>query len=1007
MKHFKLFLIFSLGFVCTTFAQVTIKGTITDTRGVPLPGATVIEKGTENGVVADFDGNYNIQVMGPESVIIYSSLGFSQQEILVNQQITINVKLEEDTQKLDEVVVVGYGTQKKSDVTGAVLRVSTESTEDQPNYSVLQSLQGQAPGVNITTPSRAGEEPNLLIRGTNSLTATNSPLVVVDGIIYNGNISDFNPKDIETIDILKDASATAVYGSRAANGVLLVTTKRGESIKPVINFGTYVGFQVADNLVNVLDGPGYERKIADFNDILLADNPVASPVELTDIEIANRDAGIQTDWIDETLRTGSIRNYNLNVSGRTAKTNYYISGAYFEQEGIELNDNFDRTTLNLNLTTDITDWYSISIKTALSTSDFSGIPANVGTAATISPYGDLYDENGPGGFAFLPFGDPLGENPLINTLIDDQDKRLSLWGVVSSNLEVPFIPGLKWTLNYSNNLRTQRNNRFLDNESTVAGRLANGIAQKSNQRFYDWTLDNILNYKKTFVDKHNVDLTLLLSREFRNFEQTLATNSNFVSQELGFNNLGLAEVQQSDSNLEELSTIAQMARLNYSYDSRYAITLTARRDGYSAFSEDNKYSIFPAAAFAWTVSNEKFMESFDWLSNLKLRLSYGENGNRGIDRFSTFQRLGQNGFNRLTSLSRIGIDQYLFGNGGSTIATYNVASLGNNELTWETTTSQNIGLDFGLFKNRIVGNIEAYVSNTTDLLQLRAIPTITGFSQILTNIGEVENRGIEIGLTTNNITNGDFMWSSGLAFSLNRNEILSLGGVDADGDGREDNDIANGWFIGEDINSIFGFRTNGIYQLDDDIPDGFRQGDYRLVDTNNDGDITPEDRQILGTTSPNYSLGFSNTFRYKQFSLYLLINTIQGGNGFYVGDNFQTRSVNRLDFPTFTERFNIQDVPYWTHNNPTNHYPRLDYAPKFAHPIIEDRSFVRIQDVNLSYNFSPELLERIKLRDLRFYVSAKNLFTFTDWTGYDPENRTTIQNLPFLKTFTLGFDISF
>ena len=981
--------------IITDIERVTVSGTITSAvDGEPLPGVSILIKGTSVGTISDINGAYTINTES-EDILQFSFIGYESQEILVGNRTTIDVVLEEDLEQLEEVVVVGYGTQRKADLTGSVVRVTTEETTDLPNFSVLQSIQGRVPGVNITSPERPGQDPSLNIRGNNSLTASNSPLIVVDGIIYWGSISDFNPNDIETIDILKDASATAVYGSRAANGVLLITTKKGRTEKPRFNFNAYYGIDQAAGLIDVMDGERYLEKTDDYNEILLSNNPDASLIELTNIEKENLANGRETDWVDLSTRTGAIQNYHLSVSGNTDKTNYYIAGNYFSHEGIALNDQFERTTLNMNLTNDITDWFTISVKSALSSKDYSGVPANLFAATAQSPYGAVFDEDGPGGYAFLPIGDPLGINPLIPTLIDNEDKRLSLWGVVSSKMSIPFIEGLTWTLNYSNNFRRNLVNQFTNNTISNAAEVQNGIAFKRKDEFYDWTLDNIINYRKTFADKHSVDFTLLLSRENRNLDFTTARASNFVSQSLGYNNLGLGAIQESSSNLEEQSAISQMARVNYGFDDRYALTLTFRRDGFSAFAAGNKYANFPAVAAAWTLSNETFMQNINWLDYLKLRLSYGKNGNQGINRYS--------------SLARISTDQYIFGNGGTTQATYNVASLANSDLTWETTTSSNIGVDFRLFEGVLSGSVDAYISNTENLLQSRTLPRTSGFASVLTNIGETENKGVEISLNSVNVQKTDFNWTSGLVFSMNRSRIVSLSGIDADNDGVEDDDISNGWFIDEDPNVIFGFKTDGLYQLGDDIPDGFRPGDFRLVDVNNDGEFTPEDRVILGLRNPGFIWALTNTVSYKRFSLYVMVNSVVGGgNGnFYVGNNYATRSVSPIGNTTYTERFNVQDVPYWTPNNPTNEYPRLDYNPVFPHPIIESRSFVRIQDVTLSYNFSDELLSRWSINNLRLYTSIKNLYTFTNWSGYNPETASTIRDIPFLRNYTVGINLSF
>jgi TonB-linked SusC/RagA family outer membrane protein len=426
-----------------------------------------------------------------------------------------------------------------------------------------------------------------------------------------------------------------------------------------------------------------------------------------------------------------------------------------------------------------------------------------------------------------------------------------------------------------------------------------------------------------------------------------------------------------------------MARLNYSYKHSYAVTFTARRDGFSGFSANHKYATFPSVAFAWTATNEPFLKKVSWLDYLKLRLSYGNNGNQAVGRYQ--------------SLARMGSDKYVFGN--QRITTIYVNSVANNDLTWETTTTKNIGLDFEVLKSRISGSIDVYSSETHGILLRRALPEVTGFKDILTNVGRVHNHGLEMSLHSINLQKGAFRWESALTFSLNRNRIDELTG--------QGDDIRDGWFIGQPLQSFYGYQTEGIYQLKDtNIPPGFEPGDFRIADTNQDGKITADDRKILGNKLPYYAYSIANTLHFKQLNLYVLINALQGGHGYYLGNNNATRNVN-APFTTFTERFNIQDVPYWTPNRPSEKYPRINYIPPFPHPILEDRSFVRIQDVSLSYHFKKTALERIRLNNLTVYVSAKNLYTFTRWTGYDPENATTIADFPLMRTYTVGIDFSF
>lgn len=966
-----------------TVPPIHISGKVTDSLGRPLPGVTVQVKGQQTGVVTDDQGNYTLEA-ADDATLLISYIGYVEQEIPVSGRSHINVVLREEISALNQLVVVGYGTQERKDVTGAMTRIRTDKTAELPDYNVLQSLQGRVAGLNITTPVRPGASPGMLVRGLNSISAGNSPLVVVDGIIYNGSLSDFNTNDIATVDILKDASAAAVYGSRAANGVLLITTKTGTSSKPRFNFNTYQGIQHPVRLIPVMDGPGYIQKILDYREATgLEADPARIEDYLTVTEAENYRQGKTTDWVDKVIQTGITSNYHLDVSGKTSKTDYYLSGTYFKQKGIVVNDKYDRVTLNMNLTNHITDWYFISAKSMFSFQHRPGRPASITQAFWQSPYGSLLDDEGPGGYAYYPVGDPLGVNPLINPLIESNESNTSLWGLFSSNLDLPFIPGLRWTLNYSSNLRLDKSDVFFDNKTSNTGIIANGRGMKDETTHVDWTLDNILNYHKTFGSDHSIYVTLLYSREGSRLSASGLSGSNFFTQVLGYNNLGLAEIQEVSSNYEDQSSISYMARLNYSFRGTYAITLTARRDGYSGFSKNNKYATFPSVALAWTASNEPFLKGHPWLDFLKLRLSYGNNGNQAVGRYR--------------SLAKLNSDKYVFDQ--QTTTSVYVSSMANDDLSWETTTTENAGLDFELLHGAISGSIDVYASQTRGILLERALPEVTGFSEIFTNIGKVHNHGVEVTLNSTNLNKGDWRWESGLVFSLNRNKIVELTG--------QGDDIRDGWFIGKPLNSIFGYRTDGIYQLDDhDIPAGFEPGDFRIYDRDHSGTITSEDREILGNTLPNYSIGLNNTLRYKQFSLYLLVNSIQGGHGYYLGNNNATRNVN-APFTTFTERFNIQNVPYWTPSRPSNTYPIINYIPPFPHPILEDRSFVRIQDLSLAYTFAARTLASLKLDALKVYVSGKNLYTFTHWTGYDPENATTISGFPLMRSYIIGLDLSF
>lgn len=975
--------------------DITVKGKVTDTEGNPLPGVNVVEKGTTNGAVTNLEGEYTISLSSPDAILSFSYVGFLTEEIEVAGKTQIDLTLVEDIQTLEEVVVIGYGTMKRRDLTGTISSVGTEKTRDIPNNNILQSLQGSVPGLNIETPNRPGETRRFTIRGINSISASNKPLIVVDGIIYNGALTDFNPNDIEKIDVLKDASAAAVFGARSANGVIIITTKMGETSKPMFDFNAYYGISNPTYLIPVLDGPGYIQKVLDFREAsgLEADpSNVGNYINLTEAE--NYRNGNTVDWYDHMVRSGIVQNYNLNVSGKTDRTNYFLSGTYLSQEGIVYNDNFDRITLRANFENQITDWYKFSFRSSFSSKDYSGKESDLYYG--MSPYGSYWENEELGIYKEFPMDDPYFAHPLINTLIDDKEINTSFFGVASSELDVPFIKGLKWTLNYSANLRYNKHYNFWDNTIAAgSGKTLNGRAIKELSEDHDWTLDNILNYNRTFLDIHSFDVTLLYSRSSSSFDETITEANDFFNQTLGYNNLEIAAVQKTSSELTEFDNVAYMGRLNYVFNHKYLLTATLRKDGYSGFAKGKKYALFPSLALAWTASNENFMKNISWLNLLKLRLSYGENGNQALAPYKT--------------LARIEGEQYVYGDGGTTTTTVNVTSMANTELGWETTKVKNIGIDFGFLKNRLNGSVDVYSSNTFDLLFNRNIPATSGFNTIWTNIGKVHNQGVEVALNSKNIQNNNFSWESGFTFTLNRNRIDELLGQDLDEDGKEDDILTSGLFIGEPIDVIYGYKTDGIYQLDDtDIPSGFVPGDFRLVDITGEGEIGTDDRIILGTTNPNYSFSIFNTLKYKNFSFYVLINSIQGGGkkNYYVEDNIAMHNVNS-PFSAWTERFNIQDVPYWTPNNPSNEYARINYMANRGHPYLEDRSFVRIQDVNFSYTFSKAMLGKLPLEDLRLYVSGKNLYTFTKWTGYDPENATSIGDFPMLRTFTLGIDLKF
>ncbi len=982
-----------------------VSGTITTMDNVSLPGVNIIEKGTTNGVVSDFDGNYTITVTDANAVLIFSSIGFVSQEITVSGRTTINLVLEEDIQSLDEVVLIGYGTQRKQDLTGAIVSADLEQFQEAPNTSVLQALQGSLPGITIGQTSTAGAEPNIQIRGQSTLNGNQSPLIVLDGVIYRGRLTDLNPKDIESVDVLKDPSSKAIYGAQAANGIVIVSTKKGKTAqKPVFNYSTFYAVQSPTNTRRTMNREQYLRAARDLDwengflgpdftrenpDWTLEDDTFFLPPLLEGL--AN---GTDFDWFGEVTNPGYTMDHQLSIRGSSERTSYYISGGLTKQVGWMLNDNFDRQTVRVNIDTKLTDWLTIGANTFGSFSDFSGVSPNLRSLVLMSPLVTPRDAEGE--FVINPLAD-LRVNPFLQSLQDDRDNLNNISAVFYASIDVPQIPGLNFRINYSNNYRwTLRGN------SDIYGAGLTGTAFKQTNSTHDVLLDNILTYEKRFGKNQDHKLTATLVAGFNtiDFEQTRAQGTNFSNLALSYNSLEQAVIQEIFSDAWEERFTAQTGRINYDYKGKYLINASLRRDAFSGFSENNKSALFPSVGLGWVMSNEGFLNTSQTINLLKFRGSFGSNGNL-TDRYSSLARITAPESSR-----------YVFGDGGSTINGQTVASLANNDLKWERTDGINIGVDFGLFQNRISGTIDYYQSTTNDLLWDFILPEVSGFNRIRANIGEIENTGLEFILNFSPVRSTDFSWDFGVNFATNQNQIKSLLGEDRDGDGREDDLIANGLFIGESIGTVFDYEVDGLYQIGDtDIPDGWQPGFQRLVDQDGEEGITPEgDRRILGRQEPAYQFGITNSLVYKNFSFKFFINSIQGGRDGYLGQNNPWEGG--YDSPANAQNSNkFTDVDFWTPNNPNATYRRPGLLGPVTARRFFDRSFIRLQDISLAYNLPNKVLESMGFQGLKLFLSGKNLITLTDWEGWDPETGqgldAAFDGLPVMRSITFGLDLSF
>ena len=988
--------------ISPAYAQnTTVKGVVRDAMG-PTAGATVVQKGTNNGTITDLDGNFTISVPS-NAVLVFSFVGLDTQEIPVAGKKFIEVTLS-GNEELEEVVVVGYGTQKKSDITGSVASVDKARLSKLPVTNVLQAIQGATAGVTITQSSSIpGDAPAAQVRGTNSINANSQPYVVVDGVPLTntgGSLNDIAASDIESMEILKDASATAIYGTNGSNGVILITTKHGKSGTPKVKYSGYVGFEDFTNRLKFCDGDQIIQRYKDY----VAQNPGETMYD-ENVKYANEmdnyKAGRQIDWVyDEASQTGIITDHNVSISGGSEKVRYYISGDYMNQKGVLKGYNYQRYTLRTNIDADVTDYLNIGTNTSITSHNRDGGRVNFLNAEAMSPWGKEYDEDGS--YTIYPmYSESLWANPMINTTMDVERRQ---WNINLNNFAiVKFgkiwapLEGLQYKFNSGYSYSPTRNN-------TYRGKSANdnnGTGEIFNSETQTYTIENILSYAKDF-GKHHIDLTALYAASRKKYTDNTAKGTGFINDELGYNSLGAATTGSVSSNRSLYTTCSQMGRINYSYDSRYLFTATVRRDGSSVFGPDNKYGVFPSVALGWNLARESFMEGTDsWLDDAKVRLSYGLTGNEAIGTYTTLVKMTTASF-AMGEEKAVGI--------------YPSSYMGNDGLSWESSTTFNIGLDFGLFRNRLTGNIDFYTAKTTDLLLRRNLPNLSGYSTVWANMGEVKNHGIDLTLNSKNIVKKDFLWTTALVFSYTHSEI-----VDLYGDGKDD--LGNRWFIGEPIGVVYDYDMVGIWQ-ESEIANGDHlkwdpqaaAGDVKLADRNGDGKIDDNDRHIIGQTAPKWTAGLTNTFSWKGLTLNIFIQTVQG--------NRKNNSLLSTAGDEMGRRNMTTAVGYWTAQNQSNEFRSLSKTSnRHGYGFNQNAGFTRLKDVTLSYNFPAAICQKMKISDLMIYFSGRNLYTWTDWTGWDPEARNIGRgmgstnefgnyvswedNYPMTKSYTIGLNITF
>ena len=1031
-KLLLLFVVF-IAAMSSAMAQKTVTGTVIGDDGAPLVGVTVVVKETVKGTVTNIDGQYTLDVPENANTLQFSFIGMKTTEVEIGNQTTINVTMEADVIGLEEVVAIGYGTVKKKDLTGAVTQVDAEKLEKETTANITDVLRGSVPGLNVNFSSSAkglSSASDMLIRGETSVRSdadqqksANAPLIVVDGMIYNGDLADINPNDIQAFDILKDASSAAIYGSRASNGVILITTKKGKSGKPTINISANVGVAtIAHTALDWMSGPEFiDWRIAGFEaqerhqvnkpgyydssdnlpDGVTLDewknyDGSGASDDLTQIwlqrlgfsplEITNYKNGYSENWKDIMYQTGLRQDYSLSLSGATESISYYWSIGYTNNEGIRYNEEFESYRSRLNIEGKVNDWLKVGTNTQFSIRDESNIVSS-DNWGSITPYSQMYQTLPDGGWSdvleYAPSGNiSASRNPWLDLEYRDRLQTYSnLYSKLYATITLPF--GFTFTSEYIPRFSWEE---YYDHQSSQHpdwGKQG-GIATRRHRKRFEWQLNNILKWNKTFND-HAFDFTFLQNAEKNQYWESYMQRRQFQPSDiLGYHRMQAATEDVSITSNDTYSTAdALMARLNYIYKGKYHLTGAWRRDGYSAFGQANPRANFGSAAAAWTISEEDFFD-VSWLDMLKLRLSYGDNGNRGVGTYD--------------AMSSLATGKYVLQTGGTAGYVSQLYSnrMANPNLKWERTSAYNLGLDFSTMNGRIRGNFEAYLMETTDLLIPRKLPSITGYSSVYSNLGQINNRGFELALNTVNIQKNDFEWTTSFAVAYNRNEIISLYG-DLDENGEELDDPTNGWFIGHALDEIWDYETDGIWQLDEEeeaAKYSRTPGDYKLIDQDGDGYYTNDDKVFQGYTKPPWRWNLRNDFMWKNW---------QASIKMYAYTGFKTANNHLRNNDVFYDRGSSFDVPYWTPENPSNKWASVEsYESGFS--VYENNSFLRIDNVSLTYNVPENLLQYAKISRCSVSFIAANPYVFTTWSWMDPERNSTWGYTP--STYSLKLNLT-
>lgn len=985
-KSFKLCVI-----VCSLFLYVAssaqtrdITGTVTSgSDNGALPGVTVRIQGSNQGVVTGQNGHYVLHNVSPNAILDFTSIGFISQSIAIKSQHVINIRLQENSTNLNALVVVGYGTQKRKDLTGAISTVSAADIERANPISPFQALQGQAAGINIAkTSGLPGADYDIDIRGLGSINYDNTPLVVIDGNM-DGDLNTLNPSDIATIDVLKDASATAIYGSRGANGVIIVTTKDGTKGSIKVNYSGYVGERLPSHLPTMQNAAQWAKA-----------NP--NPRNgFSSTEEAMLAAGKSTDWVGLVTNPGLQTSHVVSVSGGFNGTTYYFSGGYLNEDGLTAGINYKRYSLSGKINSQINKYLKVGFNT-----NYSYGVQNTGSLETLRsayrarPTGSVYysdlldpsqsnDVNFHGYAVWMGIKDNQVINPLVegypgNDILEHKLSRLAAQGYV----QIAPVKGLtiKTTLGtqvYGTGDGDYRGTFTKSNKGSLLPTATHGTKDRTS-----YTLDNLLTYNLK-TGQHRFTLTALQSA-FKRRDETYEIKVKDLPYESRWFNLGTAgTIAGVSSSLVQRTLLSYMGRLNYSFEDKYLLTLTGRWDGASQLAVGHQWGFFPSAAFAWRMISEPFFKDAKSLSDLKLRVSYGLVGNNVVPPYGTQASLENTNYN---------FD-------GATAYGFAPAAIANQLLGWEKSKEFDLGLNIGFLQNRITADIDVYQRNTMDLIMKQQIPPSTGFTSVISNVGKVRNQGLEVTINTVNVKTHDFSWRTTINFSHNQNKVVALA------DGLKE-DIGNLLFVGHPLRPNYDYKFEGIWQSKDSteaLKYNQKPGTVRVADLNHDGKISADDdRKVLGTSQPKWTMGMVNKFNYKQWDLSFMIYTKQGvqfRNGMLAGTMGQIGHM----------RYNALALNTWSKTNPTNDWYQLNNPGPYEDAIFyQDASYWRISDITLGYQLPAAMLSRLKISNLRVYAQVSNPFVFSDFISFDPEyNSSTYQDdIPSL-TCLFGVNISF